>query len=95
MNESKICDVNHFFCECFRVEKLWGKMIALIGILLGYSDMCSSQPIRLNFPFSRYPGAAWLLGAYIEKVWNAREEVTVCEDELFGFLRFKFKHRKL
>ena len=95
LNETLNCDVKHFFCECVRVVRIWEKIMTVMNNLLGTMNMSSDQLIRLNVSFSRCPGAVWLISAFMEKIWNAREDVSVCEDELFGFLRFKFKHRKL
>ena len=94
-NETLNCDVKHFFCECVRVVRIWEKIMTVMSNLLGTWNMSSDQLIRLNVSFSRCPGAVWLIGAFMEKLWNKREDITVCEDELFGFLRFKFKHGKL
>ena len=32
-----------------------------------------------------------LIVSFVSKVWNIRNGNTICEEELFGFLRYKFK----
>ena len=36
-----------------------------------------------------------MMGAYVSKIWNIKDDSTVCDDEFFGFLKFKFKMDKL
>ena len=87
------CDVDHFFTTCSRINWIWNGLRDLIKSLLGCS-VSDSNLIRLNMSVQRCPGVVWLVGAYASKVWF-NGECEVSRDELFGFLKFKFKLLKL
>ena len=89
-----ICDIDHFFCECERIVHIWNSIGLLVKKLLVSPTLESSSIIRLNMPVKRCPGVLWILGAYVSNIWN-NSEGDICEAELFGYLKFKFKTAKL
>ena len=89
-----ICDIDHFFCQCGRIVDLWSSIGFLVKNMLISPTLESSNIIRLNMPVKRCPGVLWILGAYVSNVWN-NSEGEICEAELFGYLKFKFKTSKL
>ena len=86
-----ICDVEHYFCTCTRVVAIWNRVKELALDLLGFHDISNSRLISLNPPLKRCPAVASLIGAFMLKVWNTKNDSTICKEELFGFLRYKFK----
>ena len=55
----------------------------------------SNNIIRMNLPMQHVPGAIWIIGAYISAIWNTRDNATICEEELFGFMKYKFRSIKM
>ena len=87
-----IADVDHFFCNCPHVSRIFSTIKTLALRLLGNVTVSSSDLVRLRIPMNRCPRAVWLIGAYVSAVWNSRnEEIGVCQAEFFGFLKFKFR----
>ena len=87
------CDIDHYFCSCVRVASLWVKIRSLVIALLDIEDtnVSNSSIIRMNIPMNTCPGAIWIVGAFISAVWNTRDTVTICKEEFFGYLKFKFR----
>ena len=55
-----------------------------------------SNILRLNIKMDRCPGTIWIVGVYVIAIWKAAARDTpLCEAELFGFLKFKFRTAKL
>ena len=92
-----VCDVDHYFCSCPRVVRIWGRLKSLVIALLQIDSQRTddSSVLRLNIPVNRCPGVIWMMGAYVSTIWNIKDDSTVCDDEFFGFLKFKFKVDKL
>ena len=91
---SQIADTEHFFCSCSKVVDAWSwlhqKLISMIGVSISNENI-----IKLQFPSSDYDTElVWLICNYTTKVWTdifASKELHIKKDELFGFLRFKYK----
>ena len=63
--------------------------------LLGVQRVEDLSMIKLNLPIGKCPGVSWIIGSYVSKVWRNDEGGTICEAELFGYLRYKFKALQL
>ena len=98
---AEICDVEHFFCACQRVLQIWKRLKVMILGLLGLQivDLSNFELINLRIPSNIHTNEVlWLLGIYKSEVWNslvARGVSEICEDQFFGFLRFKYKKGQL
>ena len=68
-------------------------MIALLDI--EDTNVNNSSIIRMNIPMKTCPGAIWIVGAFVSAVWNTRDTVTICKEEFFGYLKFKFRAAKM
>ena len=93
-----ICDIDHYFCSCTRISRTWATLKSLILTLLDVDEeqVSDSNILRLNIKMDRCMGTIWILGVYVTAVWKATEKDTpLCEAELFGFLKFKFRTAKL
>ena len=91
-----LCDVDHIFCSCIRVADTWKKIKLLLEELLNIEEVdASNNIIRMNLPMQHVPGAIWIIGAYISAIWNTRDNATICEEELFGFMKYKFRSIKM
>ena len=89
-----ISDTEHVFCKCSKVANVWKKLKEVTLGLLKCHNMEDLRILTLNLPLKKCPGIAGLIGLYVSKVWRIMGS-TICEDELFGFLRFKFKSCQL
>ena len=93
-----ICDIDHYFCSCTRISRTWATLKSLILTLLDVDEehVSDSNILRLNIKMDRCMGTIWILGVYVSAVWKAIEKDTpLCEAELFGFIKFKFRTAKL
>ena len=94
-NGAVICDRTHVFCTCFKIASIWKKVKeVIINLLSCQQDIEDLRILTLNLPLNKCPGLAGFIGLYVSKVWKA-SGTTICEDELFGFLRYKFKSHQL
>ena len=89
-----ICDVEHYFCACDRVSRIWTR---IKNILLSMVDTSITDWCLINF-FMEKSGyeneIVWLIGNYIAKVWSelhVRNKEELKDKEFFGFLTYKFK----
>ena len=90
---SPLCNVEHYFCLCIRVQNVWPKVRDILTNLAG-EDIPNFQLINFNMCRSSWENeAVWLLGNYIERVWKimSKGAQVIKEEEFFGFLRFKFR----
>ena len=93
-DSAQFCDAEHYFCLCKTVSAAWQKirpkLVSLIGV-----DVPDESLIRFMFPVSRYDTeVVWLLGNYLAEIWklvHIRGDFKVKCEELFGFLKFKYK----
>ena len=91
---ASICDIQHFFCTCVRVNRLWLKVKTILNSLLK-ADVDNWLLINFFMPKSEYESeAVWLVANYVALVWRElftcnSEEVK--EEEFFGFLTFKYR----
>ena len=93
-----VCDFEHFFCSCLKVLEVWHTIHSIISQL--HNTVLSNDDIlSLNFSLCKYDAEiTWILGAYFYYIWRwskDRVNETVDKDQLFGFLRFKFKSEQL
>ena len=90
-----ICDLEHFFCSCIRVETVWQWVKDKINTLLRGAPE-NSELIRFMLPptCSAEKEIVWLLGTYIEKTWKdlyISGGDRLKTNEFFGYLKFKYK----
>ena len=90
-----ISDTEHVFCKCLMVASMWRKIRALVLDLLGVQRIEDLSMIKLNFAIGKCPIVSLIIGSYVSKVWRNDEGGTICEAELFGYLRYKFKALQL
>ena len=90
---SPICDLEHFFCLCSRVQSVWPRVRDLLTDMIGI-DMPNDQLLNYNMKKSSYENeVVWLLGSYLSETWRILSSGSniLKEEEFFGFLKFKFK----
>ena len=91
-------DFQHFFCSCMKVSHVWSSIRSIIN-QLHHAVPPDRDILLLNFSKTKFDTEiTWLLGAYLHYIWrwihdNGNE--TVDKDQLFGYLRFKFKEDQL
>ena len=91
-------DFQHYFCSCLKVTHVWSSIRSIIHKLHN-SVLLDCDILFLNFTQTKFDAEiTWLLGAYLLYTWrwiqdNGNE--TIDKDQLFGFLRFKFKSEQL
>ena len=92
-----ICDVEHYFCSCERVSKLWCQISSILFDMVG-TDLPDWEWIDFLMPKSEYEQeAVWLISNYLTKLWAEtyiHNVVELKEEEFFGYLSFKFKEDK-
>ena len=88
-------DCEHFFCSCTRVIGSWGWVKSELLDLLGIDDVPNGQILGYRFQKSSKDNeVVWLLGNYLNKVWDDiyhRGKNNLNFEELFGFLKYKYK----
>ena len=95
---SMVCDVEHFFSSCQRVNEVWRWLKGIIVQLLG-ADITDRKLLNFSLPGSHNEAeVAWLLGNYFAMVWfnmcsDAGDKLKM--EEFFGFLTFKYKEDQL
>ena len=94
----QVNDIEHFFCLCSKVALAWSWVRSELTSLIG-ADVPNASLVRYMFPKSpQEKEVVWLLGNYVEMVWTTihvnNEEVLKWE-ELFGFLKFKYRADQL
>ena len=95
-----ICDREHVFCTCAKVKAVWAEVKTILVSLLP-AGMCSLpdlQLISLDIPkFKDEVSYVWLIGNFMDFIWkNTNFHGTQLKrDEIFGFLRFKYKADQL
>ena len=89
------CDSHHIFCSCLRVRNVWQSVRDILEEIIGETNITDLAFINFSFPSSpRDNEAVWLIGNYLYSVWHymkLRSMDYVQEEELFGYLRFKYK----
>ena len=94
-----LCDFEHFFCSCERVEAAWNAIKVILMKLISQSSATISienlDLISLRFRRTCNENEiVWLLSSYLHRVWNMlfREGKQLVEKgRMFGYLRFKYK----
>ena len=91
---SQIGNVEHFFCACLKVADAWSLIHKTLSSLIG-ATVPNAELINFLFPSSVNDNeVVWLLCNYLTKVWQdiyVGAEPQIKSEELFGFLRFKYK----
>ena len=85
----KFADVEHFFCSCEKIARLWSWVKCLVEKLLGQRQIISDWDL-LNFflPSSDYEMEnVWLVSSYVLYVCVRGAEVKI--EQFFGFLTYK------
>ena len=95
---AQLCDIDHFFCSCSRVNKAWLLIKNSIKNLIG-STPADRQLVRFLFPKCNYENELiWLMGNYVAEVWKElyfNEEGVIKTEAFFGYLKYKFKADQL
>ena len=92
---SFICDREHTFCTCSSVLSLWRSIRDVVDTLVGNASCLDL--LTLNFNGGDYDDeVTWLIGLYVHEIWKVATSGggTISHDELFGFLKFKFKQEQ-
>ena len=94
---SMVCDVEHFFCSCVKVAHLWRWLRNRLVTMSGDCFLFGSDwdLVNLFLPRKRNESeTVWLIGNYVYWVWLERKvkrKSFLKIEQLFGFLRFKYK----
>ena len=96
--DAPVCDMLHFFCSCVKVSALWSWIKTIVSELLE-EVLLDTTLINFFIPkCNKEKEVAWLLGSYIEKVWNdvTYQGMNAAKiDEFFGYLKFKYRMDQL
>ena len=91
---AETCDIEHYFCSCVRVTRVWQHVKSILVSLLK-SDVDNWSLINFFMPKNDYEDeAVWLVGNYVALIWKELYVHTtdeLKEEEFFGFLSFKFR----
>jgi len=91
---ASICDTEHYFTSCTRVVSVW--QCIREGLINMVGDFTDRE--LLNFMWSssaQDKEAVWLLGSFIARVWFDDSLHPIKREEMFGYLKFKFKADQL
>ena len=88
-----ISDRHHFFCLCQQVSELWTSVKQLLNEILNesYGDL---ELLLLSFNSEVFEKeAVWLISTYVYELWRVfvNTGFLPCKEQMFGFLKFKFK----
>ena len=86
-------DRQHVFLLCNTVSGLWENIRKIVDPLLPEYTSCFNL-LTLNFPGGSFNNEiTWLIGNYVNEVWKFKHGGggNIDHDELFGFLKFKFR----
>ena len=92
-----ICDIEHFFCACSRVVQVWKRLKIMIANLLAVQEahLSDMDLLNLRLPRNNFNNeVVWLIGNYVGKLWDCliiRSAASLCVDQFFGFLKFKYR----
>ena len=92
-----ICDREHVFCTCSSISALWHIIRELVDPLLKM-NISDIDLLTLNFDGGSYcTEVTWLIASYVHEVWTkiCADGGNISQEELFGFLRFKFKNDQI
>ena len=91
-----ICDTQHFFCVCPGVSEVWSEMKSLLQILLKpiTNDF---ELLSFNFSGESEKETVWLIKNYVYEIWRvfSSKGSYPSKEQMFGYLRFKFKTEQL
>ena len=95
-----ICDREHFFCSCKRVNTVWREVRNIITNCLasGLSAISDLDLITLNFPKDEADMfSVWLLSHYLDLTWKTVYvlDTNLDKEKVFGYLKFKYKSDQL
>ena len=94
---AEICDRFHFFCACQRVHEAWTQVKNILLPLVSLNPGSISDHDLLTLDFSCGEAdivSVWLVARYVEFTWkhfNSNGALYLKTDELFGYLKFKYK----
>ena len=92
--DALICDAEHYFCKCVKVEAAWLRVKSSLHTLIGVGVPCE-RLISFLFPKSHFDKeVVWLIGSYLTEVWNQlyhQKKSHIKSEELFGFLKYKYR----
>ena len=93
-------DREHFFTTCHLVINCWTEIRKIVGGLLSPCSLPVSDLDILGLSFPKGPkdiSCVWIVGNYVEFMWRALfiKKVQPNSDEMFGFLKYKYKADQL
>ena len=95
---SAICNFEHYFCSCVRVESAWVFTKSLLTKLMKM-QLADMELVTLQFAKSENENEVrWLIGIYFNYVWATLYEEgdsMIDRGKWFGYLRFKYKNDQL
>ena len=90
-----VADREHCFCECGELAGVWGSVKEVLVKLLPTSNsvLLDMDLLTLNFTHKRRENEiVWLVSTYVCEIWNQMKlGFAPDKDQMFGFLRFKYK----
>ena len=96
---AQINDIDHFFCSCIKVREVWSMIKNTIINMTGRSPPPDCQLLRFLFPKCNSENEfVWLIGNYVGEVWkelHLNEETVLKKEEVFGYLKYKYKADQL
>ena len=96
---AEIQDIHHYFSDCINVVSVWSHirkmLLQMLGMSVNDQSVTNWDLLNLIFPNQHFESeCTWLIGNYVSYVWNAiyiKGQCVISFDQLFGFLKFKFK----
>ena len=96
LGSAVICDTRHFFCVCPGVSAIWSEMERLLQNFLRPIPN-GTELLSLNFSGELEKETVWLIKNYVYEIWRvfSSRGSYPSKDQMFGYLRFKFKTEQL
>ena len=94
---AEVADVEHFFCLCEKVRRVWGWVKLEVTKHMGHQqDVTDWSLLNMFFPSSAYDQEnVWLISSYVLFVWeNGVRDAEVKLEQFFGFLTYKYREHQ-
>ena len=91
-----IGDLRHLFCDCPLVHDVWKEFMLLLSSLSPHvSGLDNLDMLTLKFSRNEAEGKiVWLVAVYVDWIWKTTYErgaTRLKKEEIFGFMKFKYK----
>ena len=91
----EVCEREHLFCSCLALANVWSEVRRMLNnIQQSIISTSNLELITLTFPKGGFSKEiAWIVATYVTEIWriHCRSSSFPNRDQMFGFLRFKFK----